>query len=51
MMHISPPRNLWQCNLCDAIRSAKCGPVCLPGDHYDPRERREQAAIQETNHE
>ncbi|WP_343466497.1 hypothetical protein AAI421_18345 [Rhodococcus aetherivorans] len=43
--YIAPPRNLWQCNTCNAIRSAKCAPACLAGDHYDPRAHRENAAI------
>lgn len=43
--YIAPPRNLWQCNTCNAIRSAKCAPACLAGDHYDPRAHRENAAV------
>lgn len=39
------PRNTWICNACEAVRQAPCGPVCLPADHYDPREHREAAAV------
>lgn len=39
------PQNTWPCNACEAIRQAPCGPVCLPADHYDPREHREAAAV------
>lgn len=43
--HIAPPRNLWQCNTCNAIRQAPCAAACLPADHYDPRAHREDAAV------
>lgn len=43
--HLSPPQYLWQCGTCHAVRSAKCAPACLDGDHYDPRAHREAAAV------
>lgn len=47
--------NLWLCNACDKLRNAPCAPVCLPADHYDPRDTRENAAIRDaengTHHE
>lgn len=47
--------NLWLCNACDKLRNAPCASVCLPADHYDPREHRENAAIRDaengTHHE
>lgn len=37
--------NLWQCNFCNSIRQAPCKAACLPSDHYDPRDSRENATV------
>lgn len=39
--------NVWECNACNAIRQAPCGRMCLPNDHYDPRDHRENAAVRD----